>query len=119
MSPEVLFTPAFIPEHWRQTRVPATVLAAQVAGGVYKDIFYADNLRKLPGMTAAVDGTKTSPYTTSWWYRTEFRLPQEFAGRKVWLHLNGINSKANVWLNGKRLANPRRSPTRFGCSNWM
>ena len=108
VTPEVLSTAAFTSEHWRQTHVPATVLAAQVAGGEFKDIFYADNLRKLPGMTAAVDGTRTSPYTASWWYRTEFRLPQEFANRKVWLHFNGINAKANVWLNGKRLADSRQ-----------
>ncbi len=108
VPPEILASTAFTPEHWRQTRVPATVLAAQVAGGEFKDIFSADNLRKLPGMTAAADGTKTSPYSTSWWYRTEFRLPPEFKQRKVWLHFNGINTKANVWLNGKRLADARQ-----------
>jgi exo-1,4-beta-D-glucosaminidase len=104
IAPEVLSTTAFTAEHWRQIRVPATVLAAQVAAGEFKDIFHADNLRRLPGMTVGAAGTKTSPYATSWWYRTEFRLPPEFAGRNVWLHFNGINTKANVWLNGRRLA---------------
>ena len=45
-----------------------------------------------------------SPYACSWWYRTEFQLPQDFRGRRVWLHFNGINYKANIWLNGRRLA---------------
>ena len=103
-APEVISTASFKPQPWRQIRVPATVLAAQVAGGEFQDIFSADNLRKLPGMVAAADGTRPSPYRTSWWYRTEFRLPPEFAGRRVWLHFNGINTKANVWLNGRRLA---------------
>lgn len=105
VPPEVLSSAAFDPEGWRPTRVPATVLAAQVAGGEFKDIFHADNLRKLPGMSAT---TEPSPYSAAWWYRTEFRLPPEFAGRNVWLHFNGINTRADVWLNGRQLADSRQ-----------
>lgn len=105
VSPEILSSPGFTPEHWCQAQVPTTVLAAQVASGEFKDIFYADNLRKLPGMSAAPGGSSaTNPYDAPWWFRTEFRLPAAFKGKTVWLHFNGINSKANVWLNGKKLA---------------
>ena len=30
--------------------------------------------------------------------------PAGFSGQKLWLHFNGINYKANIWLNGRRLA---------------
>ena len=40
----------FSPDHWYKTTVPSTVLAAQVADGEFKDIYFGDNLRKLPGM---------------------------------------------------------------------
>jgi len=101
---EVLSTTRFSPDHWYNTAVPSTVLAAQVADGEFKDIYYADNLRKLPGMGDSGGQTVDNPYVCSWWYRTEFLLPPEFRGRRVWLRLNGINSKANIWLNGKKLA---------------
>lgn len=108
-APEVISTTSFKPEQWRQTKVPATVLAAQVAGGEFTDIFHADNLRKLPGMRPGVQ----NPYDVPWWFRTEFRLPPEFKGRKVWLHFNGINTKANIWLNGQKLANSTEAAGAF------
>lgn len=112
-APEVLSTTAFQPEHWRRTRVPATVLAAQVAAGEFTDIFHADNLRKLPGMRPVSDGDAPNPYDVPWWFRTEFRLPPEFKGRKVWLHFNGINPKANIWLNGRKLADSTEAAGAF------
>ncbi len=99
---EILSTSQFTPDHWIKTTVPSTVLAAQVANGEFKDIFFGDNLRKIPGMGHA--GGADNPYACSWWYRITFELPQDFKGRKVWLHFNGINNRANIWLNGKRLA---------------
>ena len=95
-SGEVLSTTQFAPEHWYKATIPSTVLAAQVANGEFKDLFYSENLRKL-----APTG---NPYACSWWCRTEFRLSPDFNGRKVWLHLNGVNTKANVWMNGRQLA---------------
>lgn len=101
---EVLSTSQFSPDHWYKTTVPSTVLAAQVADGEFKDIYFGDNLRKLPGVEYRAGEPNGSPYACSWWYRTEFQLPQDFRGRRVWLHFNGINYKANVWLNGRKLA---------------
>jgi hypothetical protein len=31
-------------------------------------------------------------------------LPQDYKGRSVWLHFNGINYRANIWLNGHKVA---------------
>jgi exo-1,4-beta-D-glucosaminidase len=46
-----------------------------------------------------------SPYSVSWWYRKEFTLPKDFAGKTVWLNFRGINYRGNIWLNGKQIAN--------------
>ena len=97
---ELLSTTQFTPEHWIRATVPTTVIGAQAAAGDFADAFYAGNLRKLPGM----DGKGENPYACSWWFRTVFQLPAQFQGKHTWLRLNGINSKANLWLNGKRLA---------------
>jgi len=42
---EVLSTTRFSPDHWYKATVPSTVLAAQVADGEFKDVYYGDNLR--------------------------------------------------------------------------
>ena len=69
------------------------------------------NLRKIPGTTypigknfAELPMPKDSPFRCSWWYRTEFRVPDGAKGQHIWLHFNGINYRANVWLNGHKLA---------------
>jgi exo-1,4-beta-D-glucosaminidase len=37
-------------------------------------------------------------------FRTEFSLPSDYEGATKWLHLLGINYRANVWLNGQKIA---------------
>lgn len=113
-SGEVVSTPQFTPVQWYKATVPSTVLAAQVADGEFRDIYYSDNLRKLPGMGYRIGQVysdlpvpSSSPYACSWWYRTEFELPQDLKGRQVWLHFDGVNTRANVWLNGKKLADAK------------
>ena len=100
---DILSTPQFLPDRWYKTSVPSTVLAAQIANGEFKDIFFGDNLRGLPGMDHLSD-PGANPYACAWWYRTEFQLPQAFRDGHVWLRFNGINAKAEIWLNGKKLA---------------
>ena len=109
---ETLSSPLYRPIGWIPATVPTTVVAAQVAAGIIKDPFYGMNLRKLPGMDYPIGSqfanlamTDDSPYKCGWWYRTQFRLPAGFAGRSVALHLDGVNYRADVWLNGKQLAN--------------
>ncbi len=111
---EVLSTRGFSPDRWIDARVPATVLAAHVATGEYGDPYFGMNLRKLPGATYPIAQNfsnlpmpKDSPFASSWWYRTEFRVPESYAGRRVWLNFDGINYRANVWLNGKKIADSK------------
>ena len=104
-------TRAFAPDGWYRASVPATVLAAQVAAGEFKDLYRGMNLRQLPGMTyriglnsfSNVPMRKDSPYAVAWWYRTEVTLPAAFAGKRVWLHLGGVNYRANLWINGHKV----------------
>jgi exo-1,4-beta-D-glucosaminidase len=96
---------------WHQVTVPNTVVGALVANGTYKDPFFGMNLRSLPGATNPIAKNyshlpmmEDSPFRRSWWYRTEFDLPAGLAGRSLRLHFDGINYRANVWLNGEPLA---------------
>ena len=46
-----------------------------------------------------------SPHKPSWRHRTEFQLPTDYAGKVLWLHFDGVNYRANIWLNGVLVAN--------------
>ena len=58
-------------------------------------------------MFSVLSMPKDSPFRCSWWYRTEFRAPVSSDGQHVWLNFDGINNRANIWLNGRRIAESR------------
>ena len=96
---------------WHQVSVPNTVVGALVEIGRYPDPYFGMNLRKIPGTTypigqrfTLIPMPKDSPFKSSWWYRTEFDRPASSNEKTVWLHFDGINYRANIWLNGRRLA---------------
>ena len=108
---EQISAPAFKAEGWHHARVPSTVLAALVADKTFPDPYFGMNLRSIPGTTYPIATNfahqptpEDSPFKCSWWYRTEFSLPLQFKKKNVWLHLAGINYRANIWLNGSRIA---------------
>ena len=109
---EAIASLSFQPKEWIKASVPTTVVAAQVKSGVLPDPFDGMNLRQYPGVSYPIGGNFSnlpmppdSPYAVSWWYRKEFTLPRDFAGKTVWLNFRGINYRGNIWLNGKQIAN--------------
>jgi len=109
---EVISTPAFQPKEWIKADVPTTVVAAQVKAGLLPDPRFGMNLRQYPGVSYSIGANFSnlplppdSPYGVSWWYRKEFTLPKEYAGKTVWLNFRGINYRGNIWVNGKQIAN--------------
>jgi exo-1,4-beta-D-glucosaminidase len=108
---EVLSTLAYHPTDWQSTTVPNTVVSALVANKVYPDPYFGKNLRSIPGATYPIGENFSnlpmpadSPFGVSWWYRHEFTAPEEFTGKRVALHLDGVNYRANVWINGNKVA---------------
>ncbi len=102
----VLSRPGYAPSGWYPVRVPTTVLAALVANGVYPDPYFGLNLKKIPGFKEGrwLVMPEDSPFRPAWWFRTEFELPASWQHRYLRLHLDGINYQANVWLNGRKIA---------------
>ena len=103
--------PGFGTDGWHATTVPSTVVAALVEDKTFPDPYFGENLRSIPGATYPIGKMfsvrpmpKDSPFRCSWWYRTEFRAPDGFEGKRVWLNFAGINNRANIWLNGQRIA---------------
>jgi exo-1,4-beta-D-glucosaminidase len=103
--------PGFNAKSWHHIDIPSTVVGALVTDKTYPDPNYGTNLKSFPGMDyssktffANQDMPKDSPFRCSWWFRTEFTLPADYARKTAWLHFLGINYRANVWLNGEKIA---------------
>ncbi|HEY3864228.1 MAG TPA: glycosyl hydrolase family 2 [Verrucomicrobiae bacterium] len=104
-------TPGFATANWYDARVPSTVVGTLVEDKVYSEPLFGMNFRSLPGMSYPIGANFSlrpmpadSPFKVSWWYRTEFDVPASQDGQ-VWLGFDGINYRANVWVNGKLVAN--------------
>jgi exo-1,4-beta-D-glucosaminidase len=104
-------TPGFSTDGWYPATVPNTVVGALVEAGEYPDPYFGMNLRNIPGMTYPIGSRfmlqatpADSPFKPSWWYRTEFDLPDASAGRSHTLNFDAINYRANIWVNGSRIA---------------
>jgi len=82
-------------EGWYNTSVPNTVLATLVQNGVYEDIFMGDNFDKIP----------KEQFQVPWWYRKSFNIDSKGKNENFSLVFEGINYKANLWLNGQQIAN--------------
>ena len=108
---EAISTPQFAPKGWHEATVPTTVVAALVKDKTFPDPLFGMNLRDYPGMNYPIGGNFSnipmapdSPFAVSWWYRKQFAVPASYKGKTVWLKFDGINYRANIWLNGKQIA---------------
>ncbi len=104
-------TVGFSTREWYPASLPSTVLSALVEDKVYPDPYIGTNLRSVPGTTypifedfSNIKMPPNSPFRQSWWFRTEFKLPPEYKGKTIWLGFDGINYRANVWMNGVQVA---------------
>lgn len=70
--------------------VPGTVFTAYVEAGLEEDPNFGDNIHRVD----------RSLYDRSFWYRTEFAIPQHFDKECLWLNFDGVNRKAHIYLNG-------------------
>jgi exo-1,4-beta-D-glucosaminidase len=90
---EEVSNPSYDISSWHTIhRMPATVLEVLENNGVYKDLYFGMNLtQKVPA----------DLWKQDWWYRTTFDAPQSEVYSLI---LNGINYRADVWLNGRLIA---------------
>lgn len=107
----VISQAGFTDSEWYNTSVPRTVFAALVDNGLFKDPYYGMNLREVPGVEYRIGGQyanmempENSPYSEPWWYRVEFGSLDVAPDQHISLHFRGINYRANIWMNGKLIA---------------
>jgi exo-1,4-beta-D-glucosaminidase len=112
---DVLSTATFTPQGWLPTRVPSTVLSALVKNSVYPDPRFGLDAFRIPDSSDEFNRKhdlakfsylpdQRNPWRDPYWYRTEFPLPAIKPGRHLWLNFQCVNYRADVWLNGARIA---------------
>ncbi len=80
---------------WYDASVPSTVMAVLYDNGaIPADILDGTNYK---------DFDRT-PFDQPWWYQTSFELPSLADDKHVSLDIDGISYRADVWVNGNKVA---------------
>ena len=86
--------PEFDSNGWYDAEVPTTVLGALIASGEYPNPYFGTNLKDIP----------PERFERPWWFRTQCDLADIESLPTTLLEFDGINYSANVFLNGRKLA---------------
>jgi len=124
-SGRIISSSGFKPKGWVKTNLPTTVLAALVRQGVYPEPTIGLNNLRIPDANEAYSEKynltqfshlpgKRNPWKDPYWFWTRFKIPPSFGGQHVWLNLSGINYRAEVWLNGRLMADAKEVAGMFG-----
>jgi hypothetical protein len=101
--------------YWFPVKVPCTVLTGLVANKVYPDPYIGMNNMLIPDASDSFNHeyhleqysflpNDPNPWKKPYWYRTTFTVPKTDNGKHFQLIFKGINYRAEVWVNGKRIA---------------
>jgi exo-1,4-beta-D-glucosaminidase len=90
---EKISTHTYEVENGYTVDIPVTVMAALVRNELFKDVFYSDNLKYI----------SKEPFKIPWWYRKTFHIASKTDSDYFNLVFEGLNYKANIWLNGQQI----------------
>ena len=79
-------------QDWVVATVPGTALVSYWNAGALPDPNFGDNQLMI----------SESFFNSDFWYRNEFDVPSDFKGEKMFLNFDGINWKAEIFVNGKK-----------------
>ncbi len=79
---------------WYQGVVPGTVMGALSDFKVIEDATFGVNMKNM-------DPTQ---FQKPWWYRSTFKITEDDLNKNVSLRFNGINYRADLWINGNKVA---------------
>jgi exo-1,4-beta-D-glucosaminidase len=83
----------FDTKSWFTAMVPGTVLGSLTSAGVIEDPTFGINMKKIG----------IEQFQQPWWFRTTFKLSATDVKKKVSLRFNGVNYRADLWVNGKKV----------------
>ncbi|MGH8232638.1 MAG: glycosyl hydrolase 2 galactose-binding domain-containing protein [Rhodanobacteraceae bacterium] len=97
---QAISEPDYSTKGWYPTSGNATVMAGLLENNKYPNIFYGPNLRQVQ-----VPDSAGHDFQIPWWYRTTFQSSGAIDGMQTFIKVNGIIPAADLWLNGKEIAN--------------
>jgi len=89
---EELSRRGFDDDNWLVATVPGTVLMSYRNAGAIPDPNYGDNQLMI----------SESFFNSDFWYRNEFYVPESYFDKHMFINFDGINWKADVFLNGEK-----------------
>ena len=89
----VVSEPGYPTAGWLPISQPETLMAGLLENGRYPGVFYSSRLKQVP----------VRQFRVPWWYRDAFVL-HPVAGQHTFLRMRGVLSRADLWVNGRRLA---------------
>ena len=78
---------------WLDAIVPGTVLGSMATTGVIEDPYFGINMQKVD----------PEQFKNPWWFRTSFNIEAADFEKVINLRFNGINYRADLWVNGKKV----------------
>ena len=93
-SPEYISSAEYAGSDWIPAVVPGTVLASYLAIGAIPDPYFGNQVSQIS------DGFFSR---NDFWYRNIFVIASECKEQRLWIVFEGINWKADVYLNGTKL----------------
>lgn len=102
VPPEKVSSFGYNTSNWLPAVVPGTVLNSLVFNKKYPEPYYGLNNKIESGKIPDLSTAGRDFYT--YWFRTEFDVPASFKGKNIWLQPDGINYRAEVWVNGNLLS---------------
>jgi len=89
---ENISKPGFNNNDWVVATVPGTALVSYWNAGALPDPNFGDNQLMI----------SESFFNSDFWYRNEFEVPSGFKREQMFLNFDGINWKAEVFVNGEK-----------------
>lgn len=100
---EEISTTGFVTANWMPAIVPGTVLNSLVYNKVYPEPYYGINNKLTKNIIPDIAKVGRDFYT--YWFRTEFMVPSDYKDKNIWLQVDGINYRAEIWVNGNMVMN--------------
>ncbi len=88
--------------------VPSTVMHGLRQNGLLPDIF----------APYVLEGMDRAPYEVPWWYRKEFEIDEKSDSDYYQITFDGINFRANIWINGIQIARSDSVQGSYGVWNF-
>lgn len=84
----------FSVDSWLKASVPGTVLGSMATNEMIEDPYFGVNMQNVD----------IEQFKSPWWFRTTFNLSAEDLNKQISLRFNGINYRADLWVNGKKVS---------------